>query len=98
MQGKSGTLRLLIEIDKASWARLQLSLVISVDSTELQWVNPMVVKGLFALSMACDSIDSGEASSGISIDIFLIFFREELLVFPNLIQYARTSFWRWVSG
>ena len=98
VQWKSWPLRLLIEIDEARRARLQLRLVISIHRAELERVETMIVEGLLALSMAAYGVESAEAISGLSIDVLLIFLREKFLVFPHLVQYAGASLRCWIFG
>ena len=96
MQRERRSLRLLVEIDKARRTGLQLRLVVSIHRTELEGVEPVLVKGLLALSMAGYGVKCAETISGLSIDVLLVFFREEFFVFPHLIKYARASLRCWI--
>ena len=86
------SLCLLVEVYETCWTRLNLSLVVSVDSTELRWVYSVIMHHLFALSMASWRFKSVESVSSSAINVFLIFFRKEFFVLPHFVQYARASF------
>ena len=96
MQWERRSLRLLVEIDKARRTGLQLRLVVSIHRAELEGVEPVLVECLLALSMAGYGVKRAETISGLSIDVLLVFFREEFFVFPHLIKYARASLRCWI--
>ena len=91
-EGRS--LRLLVEVYETSWARLNLSLVVSVNGTELRWIHSVIMQRLFALSMASWRFKSVETVSSSAFNVILVFFRKEFFVLPHLVQYARGSFRR----
>ena len=88
------SLCLLVEVYETSRSRLNLSLVVSIYSTELRWIYPLIMHCLFALSVASRWFEGMESISSSAVSILLIFFGEKFFVLPHLVQYARTLFRR----